>query len=392
MSTILGELPVAPLEVLRKRQSAKWRTYPSDVLPLALAEMDFAVAPTISDVLREAIDRSDLGYALPRPALGEAFSSFAARRWDWDVRPSWVTAATDVGVGVVEVLRVFTRPGDAVVVNPPVYQPFFSWPREMNARRIEVPLVRGNNGYHLDLPALEHAFAARPAVYVLCNPHNPVGRVHRKEELETVVALAVKYGVKIISDEVFGPLALPGATFTPLLKVSRAEEVAVSVLSASKAFNMSGLKCAVIVTGSAIMASLLEHLPREISWRAGHLGVIASIAAFTQGDDWLNRLLTTLDTRRALLGALIDDRMPTVTWHRPEAGYLAWLNCTGLGHDVDASQIFLSLGRVALERGQSYGNGGEGYVRLNFATSAEILNQATGAMAATISSLFGGAS
>jgi cysteine-S-conjugate beta-lyase len=387
VSTTVAQLQAEALEVLRQRRSAKWRTYPRDVLPLALAEMDFAIAPEVSDVLLEAVARSDLGYASPRPMLGEAFAGFAARRWQWDVRPSWVTAATDVGVGVVEVLRVFTKPGDAVVINPPVYQPFFSWPREVHARRVEVPLALGSEGYHLDLPALERAFANRPAAYVLCNPHNPVGRMHRREELAAVVELAGRYDVKIISDEVFGPLALPGVTFTPLLSVPGAEEVAVSVLSASKAFNISGLKCAVIVTGSATMASLLKHLPHEISWRAGHLGVLASIAAFTRGDGWLNRLLITLDARRSLLDSLIGERMPAVTWHRPDAGYLGWLNCRALGSGIDASQVFLTYSRVALERGTDYGAEGEGYVRLNFATSAEILTQATNAMAATINSL-----
>jgi cysteine-S-conjugate beta-lyase len=388
--TTPGQLPGEPLDVLRRRKSAKWRTYPRDVLPLALAEMDFAIAPEISRVLREAVDASDLGYAAPHPGLGEAFSGFAARRLAWDVRPSWVTAATDVGVGVVEVLRLFARAGDDVVISPPVYSPFFSWPREVKAHRIEVPLALGNDGYHLDLPALERAFAAHPAVYLLCNPHNPVGRVHRAAELEALVGLALKHHVKIISDEVFGPLSLPGATFTPLLTIPHAGRVAVSVLSASKAFNISGLKCAVIVTGSATMASALEHLPGEISWRAGHLGVLGSMAAFAHGDDWLDSLLITLDARRTLLGSLLSDRMPAITWHRPEAGYLAWLNCASFRGDLDPSELFLTGGRVALERGKDYGAAGAAYVRLNFATSAEILNQATAAMAAAIPDAPGG--
>jgi cystathionine beta-lyase len=389
-STTREHLPVEPLDALRRRRSAKWQTYPSDVLPLALAEMDFATAPEISAVLRDAVDRSDLGYASPQPGLGEAFSDFAARRWAWDVRPSWVTAVTDVGLGIVELLRIFTHAGGAVVVNPPVYPPFFSWPREVEARRIEVPLAHGTDGYHLDLPALERAFVTRPAVYLICNPHNPVGRVHRREELEAVVELAKRYDVKVISDEIFAPLAFPGVTFTPLLKVRGADEVAVSVLSASKAFNIAGLKCAVIVPGSATMASALDYLPPEISWRAGHLGVLASMAAFAQGDNWLDRLIVTLDARRTLLDSLISERLPTVTWHCPEAGYLAWLNCSNFGSSLDVSQMFLTRSRVAVESGEDYGTGGEGRVRLNFATSAEILDEATAAMAATISDLLDG--
>jgi cysteine-S-conjugate beta-lyase len=380
-----GQLAAESLERLRRRRSAKWRTFPDDVLPLGLAEMDFAIAPDISIALQEAVDSSDLGYASPRPELGEAFAGFAARRWSWEVEPARVTAVTDVGVGVVEVLRVLARPGDAVVVSPPVYPPFFRWPGEVSARCLEVPLALGADGYHLDLQTLERAFARHPAVYLLCNPHNPVGRVHRKEELEVLVDLALKYGVRIISDEVFGPLSFPGTRFTPLLSVPRAGEAAVSVLSASKAFNISGLKCAVIVAGSAPIAALLAHMPREISWRAGHLGVIASITAFTLGDNWLDRLLMTLDTQRELLGTLMSTRMPSISWHPPEAGYLAWLSLTSLTRDMDLREVFLSHGRIALEDGNDFGHGGRGHVRLNFATSPEILDLATAAMSATLS-------
>jgi cystathionine beta-lyase len=386
------ELPVDPLDVLRQRRSRKWSTYPDDVLPLGLAEMDFAIAPEISHELHESVNRSDLGYASPQPGLGEAFSRFASRRWGLDVRPSWVTAVTDVGLGVVELLRLLTRASDTVVTSPPVYPPFFSWPSEAGARRIDVPLAFSSDGYHLDLTALDRAFRARPAVYLLCSPHNPVGRVYRMEELEALVELAVKYDVKIISDEVFGPLTLPGATFTPLLKVRGANEVAVSVLSASKAFNIAGLKCAVIISGSTRIASLLERLPWEVSWRAGHLGVIASMAAFDHCDNWLDRLLITLDGRRTLLDSLIRERIPTVTWHRPEAGYLAWLNCVNFSGNHEAKELFLTHSRVALDRGEAFGTGGNGYVRLNFATSHEILDQATAAMAIARPNLTGGTS
>jgi cystathionine beta-lyase len=380
----LEPLTAEPLDMLRTRRSAKWRTYPRDVLPLALAEMDFAVAPEISTVLRDAVSRSDLGYAAPGTELGDAFAGFAARHWGWTVRPSWVTAVTDVGLGVIELLRLFTRPGDTVVISPPVYPPFLHWPHEAGLRKAEVPLLRGRDGYHLDLPGLEQAFARRPAAYILCNPQNPVGCVHSAAEIESVVDLARRYDVRLISDEIFGPLTFPEAPFTPLLTVRGAEQVGVSVLSASKAFNIAGLKCAVIVAGSTATADALRNLPREISWRAGHLGVIASVAAFTHGDQWLARLLLTLESRRALLASLVPQRVPAVSWHQPAASYLAWLDCSGLGL-ADAGDTFLARGRVALDKGEPYGGGGKEFVRLNFATSPEILDQATAAMAAAIS-------
>jgi cystathionine beta-lyase len=375
------ELSVDPLEVLRQRRSAKWQTYPADVLPLTVAEMDFALATPIADALREAVERSDVGYAMAVPQLGRALAGFAGRRWNWDLDPASVTAVTDVGVGVVELLRVLTRPGDAVAISPPVYPPFFDWVAEAGARLVEVPLACDPAGWRLDLAALEAAFATHPAAYVLCNPHNPVGRVHSADELAALVRLARIYRVALVSDEIHGPLVLPGATFTPLLTVPGAAEVAVSVLSASKAWNLAGLKCAAVVTAAPRMAAVTDRLPPDTRWRIGHFGVISAVAAFTAGEPWLDQLLVTLDQRRLLLGDLLRQRLPMLSWHPPEATFLAWLNCAALGADDRARERFLDHGRVALEPGLRFGAAGSGYARLNFATSPDILDQATARMA-----------
>ena len=376
-----AELSVDPLEVLRQRRSAKWQTYPADVLPLTVAEMDFALAAPIADALREAVERSDVGYAKAVPDLGRALAGFASSRWNWDLDPASVTAVTDVGVGVVELLRVLTRPGDAVAISPPVYPPFFDWVAEAGTRLLEVPLACDAAGWRLDLAALEAAFATHPAAYVLCNPHNPVGRVHSADELAALVRLARIYRVAIVSDEIHAPLVLPGATFTPLLTVPGAAEVAVSVLSASKAWNLAGLKCAAVVTAAPRMAAVTARLPADTRWRIGHFGVISAVAAFTAGGPWLDQLLLTLDHRRLLLCDLLRQRLPMLTWHPPEATFLAWLNCTALGADDRAQERFLDHGRVALEPGLRFGAAGSGYARLNFATSPGILDEATARMA-----------
>jgi cystathionine beta-lyase len=377
-------LPVSPLGVLRERRSAKWQTYPADVLPLTVAEMDFDLAAPVAEALHEAVERSDAGYAMPGPDLGRALAGFAARRWDWEIDPMSVMAVTDVGVGVVELLRLLVRPGDAVVISPPVYPPFFDWVREAGARLLEVPLAHDAAGWRLDLAALEAAFAAGPAAYVLCNPHNPAGRVHTADELAALVRLAQAHQVTVISDEIHGPLVLPGATFTPLLTVPAAAEVAVSVLSASKAWNLAGLKCAAVVTAAPRMAALADRFPPDTRWRVGHLGVIATVAAFTAGEPWLGRLLATLGHRRDLLAGLLRQRLPMLSWDPPEATYLAWLDCTALGPGNQARDLFLERGRVALEPGLRFGAVGSGYARLNFATSSDILDQATARMATSV--------
>ncbi len=384
MEPAVTGLPIDPLAQLRQRQSSKWRTYPADVLPLPVAEMDVNLAPPIAEVLTAAIQRSDTGYGHAIPDLGRAVAGFAARRWNWDVDTAQVTAVTDVGVGVVELLRVLTRPGDAVAISPPVYAPFFDWVPESGARLLEVPLAHRPDGWRLDLDALERAFATHPAAYVLCNPQNPVGRVHTAEELAALVRLARLYRVTLISDEIHGPLVLPGATFTPLLTVPGAAEVAVTVLSASKAWNLAGLKCAAVVTASPPMAALMDRFPPDTMWRFGHFGVLAAVAAYTDSEPWLDQLLVTLDQRRTQLAGLLEERLPMVTWHPPEATFLAWLNCSAIGPDDTARSRFLDRGRIALEPGLRYGAIGGGYVRLNFATSEAILDDAVARMAAAL--------
>ncbi|WP_127501523.1 MalY/PatB family protein [Actinoplanes solisilvae] len=375
-----AELPVPPLAELRQRRSVKWQSHPGDVLPLFVAEMDYSPAPPVSAALSEAIHRGDLGYCTPGPELGKAFSAFAGRRWGWEPDPTGVTAVTDVGVGVVELLRRLIRPGDPVVISPPVYQPFFHWVPEAGGRVVEVPL----SGGRLDLARLEAAFAAHPAAYVLCNPQNPVGRVHTADELTELVRLSRLYGVPIISDEIHGPLVLPGATFTPLLTLPGAAEVALSVVSASKAFNLAGLKCAAIVSASPAMSRVVDGLFAEVTERTGHLGVIASVAAFTEGDSWLAELVETLAARRAQLGSLLAAKLPALRWVPPQATYLAWLDASALGRDAEPRNRFLSEARVALEPGTKYGAVGSGYVRLNFATSPEILTEAVTRMAGVL--------
>jgi cystathionine beta-lyase len=374
-------LPVPPLEQLRQRRSAKWAAYPPEVLPLWVAEMDFELAPAIAATLAEAVRQSDTGYAYDTGTVGRALAGFAEQRWGWQFDPAAVQLVADVEIGVVELLRVLTRPGQAVVISPPVYAPFFGWIEEVRGRLVEVPLRRAE-GWRLDLPALERAFADRPAAYLLCNPHNPVGRVHSPEELAELVELAARYEVPIVSDEAHAPLVLPGARFTPLLSVPGAADIAVSVQAASKAWNLAGLKCAAVLSAGPRMAEVVAALPNS-QWRVGHFGVLASAVAYTEEVAWLDRLLDTLADRRQLLGRLLADRLPAVRWQPPEASYLGWLDCSRLGLDGNASERFLESG-VAVDAGQQFGSIGAGHVRLNFATSAEILTEAVDRMAQAV--------
>ena len=365
------------LEQLRARQSVKWRRYPPDVLPAWVAETDFPLAPSVRRVLEEAVARDDTGYASSR-GLADAFAAFAAARFDWVIDPDRTLMVADVMSGVAEVLRALTGQGDRIVVNPPVYQPFFTVVRDLGREVVEAPL---SPAFRLDLDALEGAFAGGAQVYLLCNPHNPTGTVFTRDELAEVAELATRYDVLVISDEVHAPMTLPGATHTPYLTVA---DEGLALVSASKAWNLAGLKCALIVAASEESADELGRVPGHVSYHAGHFGVLSAIAAFSDDGAWLDAFVAHLDVQRDRLTKLLAAELPAVRFAPPQAGYLAWLDCRELGLGDDPSAVFLERGRVALSPGPSFGIEGNGFARLNFATSGALLTEAVRRMARSL--------
>ncbi|GAA2996289.1 MalY/PatB family protein [Streptosporangium longisporum] len=379
----MDDLAIPSLAELRRRRSAKWRTFPDDVLPLPVAEMDFPLAEPIARALREAVDRSDTGYAAPTRDLADAVSGYARRTWDWKIDTDGVRTVADVGIGIVEVLRRVTGPGDRVVISPPVYEPFAWWVREVGAQVVEAPLAEGPRGWRLDLEALERAFADRATAYLLCNPHNPVGLVHPREDLVALAGLADRYGVHVLSDEIHAPLVLPGAEFVPFLEVSdAARRRGFSFLSASKGWNLAGLKAAVVVTADPAPRRYVDRLPAHSLYRTGHLGVIATVAAFDEGDRWLAGALGILDHNRRLLGELLAESLPEARYGPPQAGFLAWIDLRALGWGDDPAAHILDAARVALNAGHRYGSAGAGFARLNFGCSPQTLTEAVARIAA----------
>jgi cystathionine beta-lyase len=363
------------VEDLRRRTSIKWRYFEPDVLPMWVAEMDVCLAEPVAAALTRAIAAGDTGY--PSGTMyAEALASFARQRWGWHLPVAHTAIVPDVMIGVVEVLRLVTGPGAAVVVNPPVYPWFYPFVEHADRRVVEAPL--GEDG-RLDLGVLEDVFARLRSAggnvaYLLCNPQNPTGAVHTVEELTAVAQLANRYDVRVVADEIHAPLVLSGASFVPYLSVPGGER-GLSVLSASKGWNMAGLKAALAVAGEDAVGDL-ARLPEEVGHGASHVAVIGHSAAFTDGVPWLDELRDGLDANRRLLADLLAEHLPTVRYQPGEATYLAWLDCRNLGLGDDAAAVFLERGRVALNPGPEFGTGGAGYVRLNLATSPEIITEA----------------
>ena len=365
------------LEQLRRRRSVKWRTYEPDVLPAWVAELDVPLADPVRATLRQALDDDDTGYAAPA-GLGRSFAGFALRRWGWTVDPDRCWPVADVMVGVGEALSALTPPGAGVVICPPVYHPFSSVLPERERVAVEVPLVDGG----LDLAGIDRALAAGARAVLLCNPHNPTGRVWSADELEALDGVVRGHDAVVVSDEIHGPLTLPGAAFTPYL--AGPPRRAVAVVSATKAFNLAGLKAALVVAGDDAVQQRLAQLPPEVASRAGHLGVLASAAAYEQGDAWLDALLAHLARNRDRLGDLLAEHLPQVSWTPPQASYLAWLDCRALAERP--AGLFLERGRVALVEGTEYGaEQGAGWARLNFGTTGDVLAEAVRRMALAVS-------
>jgi cysteine-S-conjugate beta-lyase len=369
------------LDVLATRRSHKWRRYPPDVLPAFVAEMDYDLAGPVAAALRAAVDRQDCGYA-NESGLGEVFAGFAAVRHDWTVDPGRVYLLPDVMAGVDTMLRLATGPGDGVVINPPVYPPFYEHIAARGRTVVEVPLIGGPlEKAELDFAGLEAAFAAGARAYLLCNPHNPTGRVFSADDLRLVAELAGRYRVTVIADEIHAPLALAGARHTPFVSFAEGAAVGVTLASASKAFNIAGLKCAVAVAGSASMDRVLAAAPESLRYGAGLFGVLASEAAWTDGGPWLDELRQQLDRMRTLFGTLLAERLPGAGYVPPEAGYLAWVDCSALGLGAEPAAAFLDKGRVAVGRGLDFGAVGDGFVRVTIGTSSAILTEIVDRMA-----------
>lgn len=371
------------LDQLRQRTSIKWREYSADVLPLWVAEMDVMVAEPIVRAMTDAITSGDVGYP-SGTGYAEAYADFAATRWGWEgADPTRTTLVADVMTGIVEVLNLVSGPSDPVVVNPPVYPPFFGFIEHADRAHVDAPLDEGGR---LDLDALEAAFIhagaeGRRVTYLLCNPQNPTATVHTAGELEGVSALAETYGVRVIVDEIHGPLV--PADFVPYLSVAGTGN-AFSIVSASKAWNLAGVKAALIVAGEEATSDL-ARLPEVVGHGPSHLGVIAHATAYREGGPWLDGLHDDLAANRELLGKLLAEHLPTVRWRAPSAMFLTWLDCRDLDLGDDPAEGFLERGRVALNSGLPFGRGGAGHVRLNYATTPEILTEAIERMARAVS-------
>lgn len=376
------------LEQLRSHRGEKWRLYPDDVLPAWVAEMDFPLPPPVREVVQAAIDRGDLGYPLhPRPtALPEVFCQRMQERFGWTVEPGRVELLTDVVQGLYVAVTQLSAEGEGVVVQTPVYPPFLTAVRETGRRRIDNPLTASGSGrWELDLDGLAAITDPDVRLLLLCNPHNPTGRVLVRRELEAIAALAAERDWVVVSDEIHADLVYPGAEHIPFAALSpEAEARTITLTSATKAFNIPGLRCSVAAFGSDALKRRFNALPRHVRGGLGSLGLEATEAVWRRGQPWLDQVLRYLDENRAFVARFLGEQLPEVVWQPPEAGYLAWLDCRALELRPSPHAFFLERARVGLSDGPAFGPPGEGFVRLNFAAPRALLSEILERMAKAV--------
>jgi cystathionine beta-lyase len=365
------------IETLRQLGAVKWSQFPGKVGAF-IAEMDFGTAPAVSQALHAGVDAATFGY-LPRPLverMSEAYAEWSRTRYGWDVPPADVRPLPDVVAGLVAAIEHFSRPGSPVILPTPAYMPFLIVPGTLSREIIQVPLVPSGGRLSYDLDTLDAAFRAGGHLMVLCNPHNPVGRVLSRAEMTAIAEVVERNGGRVFADEIHAPLVYPGHRHVPYASISPVTAGhAVTATSASKAWNLPGLKCAQLILSNEADVATWSAVGYLAEHGASTLGVIANTAAFSAGGEWLDEVLGYLDGSRALLGELLAEHLPKVGYAQPEGTYLAWLDCRELDLGGAPAQFFLDRAGVAMTDGALCGAAGEGFVRYTFATPRPIMRR-----------------
>jgi len=371
----------------RSTDSNKWRKFPADVLPLWVADMDFPSPPAVVRALHARVEHGFFGYLTEHNDLPEVVAERVAKRYGWRINPEAVVTLPGVIAGFNQALRALTSPGDGMLIQTPVYPPILRSAGNHGLRRDEHPLTRGADGrYTVDLDAFAAALRETTRVFLLCNPHNPVGRLYGRAELEGMAAACLRRDTVIVADEIHCDLLLDGRQHAPVASLApEIEQRTITLMAPSKTFNLPGLKCAVAIIPNAALRERFLAAAGDLVPKINVLGCTAAVAAYREGDAWLEALLGYLKANRDFLVQQVRATLPGVAVAPAEATYLAWLDCRGSARaGRDPYTFFLERARVAVNDGVTFGPGGAGFVRMNFGCPRALLAQGLERMRAAL--------
>ena len=371
----------------RSTDSNKWRKFPADVLPLWVADMDFASPPAVVRALHARVEHGFFGYLTEHNDLPEVVAERVAKRYGWRINPEAVVTLPGVIAGFNQALRALTSPGDGMLIQTPVYPPILRSAGNHGLRRDEHPLTRGADGrYTVDLEAFAAALRETTRVFLLCNPHNPVGRLYGRAELEGMAAACLRRDTVIVADEIHCDLLLDGRQHVPVASLApEIEQRTITLMAPSKTFNLPGLRCAVGIIPNAALRERFLAAAGDLVPKINVLGCTAAVAGYREGDAWLEALLGYLKANRDFLVQQVRATLPGVAVAPAEATYLAWLDCRGSARaGRDPYTFFLERARVALNDGVTFGPGGAGFVRMNFGCPRALLAQGLERMRAAL--------
>lgn len=372
----------------RHTESLKWHYYDEDVLPLWVADMDFAVPEPVIRALQERVAHGIFGYGLPPGNLREVIQGRLARLYGWHVETGEIFFVPGVVTGFNLACHAIGAPGDEVLVETPVYPPMLSAPGDAERICKVVPLVEGRERYEHDFDAFEQMVTEHTSLFLFCNPHNPVGRVFETTELERLAEICLRHDIVICSDEIHCDFIYQGHRHVPIASLS--PEVAaqtITLLAPSKTYNIAGLSCSVGVIQNPDLRARLKQTCTGLVPHVNVLGYTAGLAAYRDGQAWLDALLVYLEENRDYLLKYTTTHMPGIKCKQPEGTFLAWLDCRETSIPGNPHQFFLERARVALNDGATFGRGGEGFVRLNFGCPRATLTEALERMQAALEEL-----
>ncbi len=357
-------------------ESGKWHRYPPDVIPMFVADMDFRSPDVIIHALRDRVEHGFFGYGQEQPAFFETVASRIRRRYGWDVAPEAVVLFPGVINGFNLAVKALTTPGQSILMHTPTYGPILHCPENHGLGRDEAPLVQAGSGrYEIDWKAFDGAIKPSTRIFLLCNPHNPTGRIFSRPELERMAEASASHDLTIISDEIHCDLVYPENVHIPIASLDPAVAArTITFMAPSKTFNLPGLKCAVAVIPNPDLRARVAAERKGLISGVNILGYTAAMAAYRDGDEWLAALIDYLDGNRRIVTDFVRDHLPGVSCAPPEGTYLAWLDCSALPIE-DPAAFFLQNARVGLNAGSQFGPSGQKFARLNFACPRSMLNE-----------------